>query len=1371
MSRYLKTLFPITLVLLLVAALFSFRGEAQQPSSKSASGSSPKLTPISGVAVAFAETDAVRDLPDAPVVRSEGVDRGEGEEKNPDNVALGDFRRAIVASKPQTKPIPSLDAALAGYAPSPTLPGGPIITFDGVTANDGITTIGGIVAPSDEQIAVGPKDVVQVTNTGFRVYEKSGNPRIPPKAISKLFGKLGGVCAQFNSGDPIVQYDRAASRWVISQFNFASSNAAPFFECIAVSKTTDPTGSYYAYAFQTPTGTTDNINFPDYPKLATWIDGYYMTVNQFDRSKPAGSQFNGTGFYAFNRAKMLVGDPTANFIYFNLNLATNPEGVASVQPADIDGFTLPAVGQPCPFAYELSDEYEIPPFNVDAIRMFDFRADFATPANSTFTERPESRIPLAPYDPRMPEFQSGTRAECEQPPPAVNADSLNALSYRVMYRLQYRRLGNNEYLTGVFTVNVSGADPVNAAAYQAAPRYFQLRKTSAAGPYSVFDQGTFSPDAGNGAAGTNRFMPSAAIDNQGNLAVSYSTSSTTVFPSINYAGRDFNAAGIPNAGLSAETLLFAGTGVQIGTANRWGDYQSLMVDPADDCTFWTTNQYYNTNNVAFNWRTRIGSFKFPTCTPPDQGTISGTITSCETGAPISGALIQFNNRFSTTSGPDGKYTVQLASGGIQTQTNYTMTVSHPSRLCAPSGPFTVPVAKDGTAVQDVCLSGTANPVLDTTDPTAVVVSGGNGDGKIGPNECDTMSVRLTNTGCATAKNLSATLTSNTPGVTVVAPGSVPYPEVVIDGASFNSVPFRISIDPTVQCGTASFTLTTTFNGGTTTTSFTLPTACGTAPDQTASGNLETADPATPGNGRLGRNAVVSTCSGKACPGSLNATNNRYDVVGPFTNTGPAAACATITLTSANGVQLIAASYNGAFNPANFCTNYAGDPGGSANGSVSWQQTVPAGASINVVIWEVTANQASTANGGAGTPYTVTVSGFTAPAPQGSGPCAAVLTTQVSAATVTLGQSISDSATLTTGGNPTGTITFRLYGPNDNTCAGTPVFTSVVGVNGNSTYFSQPFTPTAAGVYRWIASYSGDGNNPAASGACNDPNEQTTVNPLPTPTATPTPTPTPSPTQLQNVSTRARVEAGSGNEVIGGFIITGSAPKRVIIRGLGPSLQNQGLSDFLINPTLELHPPSGPVVFNQDWRDTQEAEIQATGIPPLYDVESAIVATLAPGNYTAILDGLGTGVGLGLIEIYDLSSSVPSQLANLSTRASVRTGNNVMIGGFLVGSGSGGGTRVVVRALGPSLASAGVTNPLQDPTLELRNSDGTLLLSNDDWQDNSAQAAEIAAAGLAPSNPDESALVRFLTPGAYTAIVQPRNGTVEGVGLVEIYNIK
>ncbi len=398
------------------------------------------------------------------------------------------------------------------------------------------------------------------------------------------------------------------------------------------------------------------------------------------------------------------------------------------------------------------------------------------------------------------------------------------------------------------------------------------------------------------------------------------------------------------------------------------------------------------------------------------------------------------------------------------------------------------------------------------------------------------------------------------------------------------------------------------------------------------------------------------------------------------------------------------------------------------------------------------------------------------------PLATSITTQASPA-ITLGGTISDTATLTGGANPTGTITFSLYGPDDATCGGGAIFTSPVAVNGNGSYASATFTPTAPGTYRWIATYSGDAANGVATGACNDPNESVIVSPpatptptpTPTPTATPTPTPTPTPSptpasQTVNLSTRMHVAPGDNNAGIGGFIITGSAPKHVIIRAIGPSLTQFGFSDseVLADPTLEVHGPgSFGTITNNNWRDSQEAQIKADGLPPTNDLEAAIDATLPPGAYTAIVRGNGTGTGIALFEVYDLDTAAASKLANLSTRARIGTGGNVVIAGFVLGNNEGD-DRVVVRGLGPSLSGFGVTNTLQDPTLELRDQNGVLLVANNDWQDDSAQAAEITSAGLAPSDTRESALAATLPPGLYTAILAGRNNT-QGVGIVEVYD--
>ncbi len=245
----------------------------------------------------------------------------------------------------------------------------------------------------------------------------------------------------------------------------------------------------------------------------------------------------------------------------------------------------------------------------------------------------------------------------------------------------------------------------------------------------------------------------------------------------------------------------------------------------------------------------------------------------------------------------------------------------------------------------------------------------------------------------------------------------------------------------------------------------------------------------------------------------------------------------------------------------------------------------------------------------------------------------------------------------------------------------------------------------------------------------------------------------------------RVQAGE-NVLIGGFIITGADQKRVIIRGIGPSLSSF-FSGALSNPTLELFQGNTLLQSNDDWKNDQQAEIEATGIPPSHDVESAIVRTVSPGQYTAILRGNGNSTGIGVVEAYDLNTTANSQLANIATRGFVETGDNVMIGGLIVGPAGAPNAKVVVRAIGPSLGNFGIQGALQDPTLELVNSSGTVLRANNDWKD--SQRTEIEAVSLQPGDDRESALVETVAPGAYTAIVRGLGNTT-GVALVEVYNL-
>ena len=287
-----------------------------------------------------------------------------------------------------------------------------------------------------------------------------------------------------------------------------------------------------------------------------------------------------------------------------------------------------------------------------------------------------------------------------------------------------------------------------------------------------------------------------------------------------------------------------------------------------------------------------------------------------------------------------------------------------------------------------------------------------------------------------------------------------------------------------------------------------------------------------------------------------------------------------------------------------------------------------------------------------------------------------------------------------------------------------------------------------------------------------------ASPTPTPTATPsvspTPPPTPSPTptpvaQALNLSTRMRVQTGD-KVAIGGFIITGTAPKHLLLRAIGPSL-SPGVPNVLANPVMELHGPGGFVtIINDNWRDdpAQEALIIASGIPPTNNLESAIDAPLSSGSYTAIVSGKNNTSGVGLVEAYDLSQAADSKLSNISTRAFVETGDNAVIAGFILG-GNNGSDRIIARGIGPSLTAAGVAEVLADPTLELRDGDGALLASNNDWQDDPNQAAELTTAGLGLTNPLESGIAATLPPGPFTVLLAGLNdGT--GVGLVEVYDL-
>jgi hypothetical protein len=473
---------------------------------------------------------------------------------------------------------------------APGLPAA-ILNFDGIP----FPGVGCNCAPPDTNGAVGQTQYVQIVNEGYQVFNKAtGSSVLGPKSISSVWTGFGGLCETSGHGDPVMLYDHLANRWLISQF--AGATGGPITdECVAVSTTADATGTYNRYGFHLGT------NFFDYPHLSVWPDGYYMSMNVFNA---AGTAYLGPQAFAFDRTKMLAGLP-ATFIS-----PVGPLGgsVDPFLPADLDGPTLPPAGAPNTFV-GFPGQTSSPNYTT-----YHFHVDFTTPANSTFTTF--ATPPAAGFTALCP-----TTRACV-PQKGVSASSnVDGIGDRLMFRLAYRNFGDHESVVGNYTVQAGGVAGV---------RWFELRNVTA-GPVTVFQESTYQPDT------TWRWMGSAAMDGQGNLAIGFSASSSTINPQLRYAAR--LATDPLNTLAQGEAHLFDGVGSQSGTANRWGDYSSLTIDPVDDTTFWYTNEYYSTT-ATFNWRTRIGSFQVtssvptPTPTPTPAATPTPATTPTPTPTPV-----------------------------------------------------------------------------------------------------------------------------------------------------------------------------------------------------------------------------------------------------------------------------------------------------------------------------------------------------------------------------------------------------------------------------------------------------------------------------------------------------------------------------------------------------------------------------------------------------------------------------------------------------------------------------------------------------------------------------------------------------------------
>ncbi|MGH9968787.1 MAG: proprotein convertase P-domain-containing protein, partial [Pyrinomonadaceae bacterium] len=779
-------LLPVLLILPITDAKRASKNAAKQPNANKAAKLNlttsltpqrrgpDKIEPITGQAAAFAISGPVSEMQVKPERnRSMRFGKVETNKERPEKVISPSPSGQDDASDGTLSKLSDKESSIEPRIPAT------LVSFEGLSSQDNadVPAIGGFVFPPDTVGDVGPTQYVQATNLLFRVFSKAGAPLTPRAPISALFAALGPPCSNTDDGDPIVLYDSLADRWIITQFMV--SGAAPLSQCLAISQTGDATGSYFLYRFVMP-----NNKFNDYPKLGVWPDAYYMSYNQFNL---AGTAFLGVGAYALDRSKMLAGNPTAGFIFFDTQTAF--PNVRGMLPSDADGLNPPPAGAPNVFAYFNASEFAGDAG--DSLRLFNFHADFGIPANSTFGERADSPLPVAAFSPLNPAGLD----DIEQPPPSTATSSLDSISDRLMNRLQYRNFGTHESLIVNHTVNVGTGNTL--ALHQAAVRYYELRRTLPGGSFTVNEQASFAPDT------DNRWMGSAAMDNEGNLAVGYSISSLTTFPSIRYAGR---LAGDPPNGLfQGEATLQAGAGVQTNTGSRWGDYSAMNIDPIDDCTFWYTQEYYQTTDTTpgtapfgVNWQTRVGSFKVnANCVAPQKGTLVVNVTNCGTGLPVPGASIIVNNNLYGSTGATGSNSSSHAPG------TYSVVASKPGFLS--SAPVNAVITNGNTTTVNVCITGVAD--IDPAGATITAESCSPADNALSPGETVTASFGLKNSGTAATTNLVATLQA-TGGVTSPS-GPQNYGSIPPDNTTVVTRPFTFTVGPNVLCGdtvTATFTL-------------------------------------------------------------------------------------------------------------------------------------------------------------------------------------------------------------------------------------------------------------------------------------------------------------------------------------------------------------------------------------------------------------------------------------------------------------------------------------------------------------------------------------------------------------------------------------
>jgi hypothetical protein len=493
------------------------------------------------------------------------------------------------------------------FVPTLTIPS-PTVNFEGLSNQDNFNVFGFRVNPPDPDGDVGPNHYVEMINLVFGIYDKQGNLLLGPVGIGALWADFAVPDCTDPSGDPIVLYDQFVDRWLLTQFTTSGLEdpTRPFWNCVAISTTGDPTGTYYRYAFET-----ENFQFfPDYPKYGVWTDSFVITTREFGPTVEYG-----IGVYALEKNKMVNGQADARVVSFFIDgndPALLPLIGDGLLPADIDGKQKPKSDAPIALV-GTQDQGAFYGATFDALNIWDLTVKWRSDPIASLTLA--AQLPVAAFDSIFP---CGPSRGCLPQPGITNPDQyLDILSYRQRptWRLAYRNFKDYEALV----TNQS----VEAAPGVAGVRWYEIRRTG--GAYSLFQQGTYAPDDG-----VHRWMGSIAMDRQGNMALGYSVvNGVDVYPGIRYTGR---MAGDPLGQMTlGEGVIINGSGVQTTTNSRWGDYTSMNIDPVDDCTFWYVNEYYEVSGLPLPlpppplpppgttapWQTRIASFTLPGCVAPE----------------------------------------------------------------------------------------------------------------------------------------------------------------------------------------------------------------------------------------------------------------------------------------------------------------------------------------------------------------------------------------------------------------------------------------------------------------------------------------------------------------------------------------------------------------------------------------------------------------------------------------------------------------------------------------------------------------------------------------------------------------------------------